>query len=95
MKRMITAVSTLAAWVLLGTACTTPATPSYDARFGEAVRQAKAMQTLNPEAGKNADPVTGIDGESGKNAIDRYQESFKAPPQSFEVFGVGGDLRGQ
>ncbi|MDT3679999.1 MAG: hypothetical protein ROZ64_14315 [Burkholderiaceae bacterium] len=95
MKRTITVVGTLAAWALLGTACTTPATPNYDARFGEAVRQAKAMQTLNPEAGKNADPVTGIDGESGKNAIDRYQESFKAPPQTFEIFDIGGGVQGR
>ncbi|MCD6680250.1 MAG: hypothetical protein LT102_06255 [Burkholderiaceae bacterium] len=94
MKRTIT-VGTLAAFALLATACTTPATPNYDARFGESVRQAQAMQTLNPDAGKNTDPVTGIDGESGKNAIDRYQESFKAPPRSFEIFDIGGGLQGQ
>ena len=76
-------------------ACTTPATPVYDARFGEAVRQAQALQTLNPDAGRNDDPVTGIDGASGKSAIDRYQESFKTPPQTFEIFQIGGGLQGR
>ncbi len=95
MKRTITVAGALAAVALLSTACTTPATPSYDARFGEAVRQAQAMQTLNPDAGKNTDPVIGIDGESGKNAVDGYQESFKAPPRSFEIFDIGGGLQGQ
>lgn len=72
--------------------CAIPATPAYDAKFGEAVRQAQAMQTLNPEAGRNTDPVLGIDGESGKAAVDRYQESFRAPPRTFGVTGIGGSL---
>lgn len=83
------ALVTLSLW--LG-ACAVPATPAYDAKFGEAVRQAVALQTLNPEAGRNADPVTGIDGQAGKAAIDRYQQSFRAPPQTFEVFDIGGAL---
>lgn len=95
MKRTIPGVAVLATFVALLGGCAIPATPSYDAKFGEAVRQAQALQTLNPDAGKNTDPVTGIDGESGKAAIDRYQESFRAPPQSFDVFNIGGALSGQ
>jgi len=73
--------------------CAGGATPVYDARFGEAVRQAQALQTLNPEAGLAGDPVTGIDGQAGAAAIDRYQESFRTPPRTFEVFGIGGPLQ--
>ena len=80
--------------LLMLAGCTTPATPGYDARFGDAVRQAKALQTLYPDAGRNDDPVTGIDGQSGKNAVDRYQDSFRAPPRSFDVFDIGGALQG-
>ncbi|MCM5572084.1 hypothetical protein M6I34_16325 [Burkholderiaceae bacterium FT117] len=94
MKRSINLV-TLAGLTLLLGACANPATPSYDAKFGESVRQAQALQTLNPDAGKNADPVTGIDGEAGKAAIDRYQESFRTPPKTIEVFNIGGGLSGQ
>jgi type IV pilus biogenesis protein CpaD/CtpE len=68
-----------------------PRTPVYDSKFGESVRQARAIQTLNPEAGKNNDPVTGLDGESARHAIDRYQESFRTPAASFEVLGIGGN----
>ena len=95
MKRTIPGAAALVVLAVLLGACAIPATPSYDTKFGEAVRQAQALQTLNPEAGKNTDPVTGIDGESGKAAIDRYQESFRAPPRSFEVFDIGGGLLGQ
>ena len=92
MKASILGAGGLATLAVLLAGCAIPATPSYDAKFGEAVRQAQALQTLNPEAGKNADPVTGIDGESGKAAIDKYQESFRAPPRTFEVFNIGGGL---
>lgn len=92
MKRSISGAGALVVLVALLGACAIPATPSYDAKFGESVRQAQALQTLNPEAGKNTDPVTGIDGESGKAAIDRYQQSFRAPPGTFDPTSIGGSL---
>ena len=95
MKRTIPGVAVLAACAALLGGCAIPATPSYDAKFGEAVRQAQALQTLNPDAGKNTDPVTGIDGQSGQAAVDRYQQSFQAPPRSFEVFDIGGTVQDQ
>jgi len=93
MKTTFPAAAAAALMVVLMGGCAIPATPAYDAKFGDAVRQAKALQVLYPDAGANADPVTGIDGQSGKNAVDRYQESFKAPPRSFEVFDIGGTLQ--
>jgi hypothetical protein len=65
------------------------ATPAYDARFGESVRQAQARQTIDPEAGRHGDPVRGIDGRAGSSAIERYQDSFKAPPRTFDVLNIG------
>lgn len=70
------------------------ATPEYDAKFGEAVRQARALQTLNPDAGRDGDTLPGVDGTAGRAAIDRYQESFRAPPQTFEVLNIGGATTG-
>ena len=90
MKRSVLSLGTVAGLAVLLAGCGTTATPEYDARFGDAVRQAKALQTLDPEAGRNTDPVTGIDGQAGKSAIDRYQESFRTPPQTFDVFNIGG-----
>lgn len=88
------AVLTAAFCAALLTACAS-STPVLDANFGNAVRQARAAQTLNPNASANQDPVLGIDGKAGAAAQDRYQESFKSPPKTFEVINIGGDLTGK
>ena len=61
--------------LLAGCASTTP---EYDKRFGDAVRQARSQSTLNPAAGDNPDPVSGMDGASARQAIGRYQAGTKA-----------------
>lgn len=66
------------------------ATPHYDARFGDAVRQARAVMTIDPLGAANPDPAAGIDGQSGREAVARYQDSFKAPPPVVNVINVGG-----
>jgi len=90
MNRLSFVAAVLAAAFLAG--CAQSVSPNYDANFGEAVRQARALQTANPNASSNPDPVAGIDGQSGKAAIDRYQESFRAPPQTFGVMGIGNSI---
>ena len=79
--------------LLLG-ACSTTTTPNLDASFGKALREARANQTLNPRASENKDPVLGIDGQAGVAAQGRYQESFRTPPQTFEVNSIGGGISG-
>lgn len=69
------------------TACSS--TPRADARFGDAVRIAKAQQTMHPEASKNMDQVKGMDGRAAREAIDRYHKSFKEPQQHQSVFTIG------
>ncbi len=65
-------------------------TPNLDAKFGDAVRAAQQQQTLDPSAPTGDNPVLGIDGQAAASAQGRYQESFKSPPKTFEVFGIGG-----
>lgn len=65
-------------------------TPNYDAKFGTAVRAALQAQTLNPTAAVNDDSVLGLDGKAAVNALERYQDSFKAPPKTFEILNIGG-----
>ncbi|MCM2295663.1 hypothetical protein [Rhodoferax sp.] len=84
---------TAASCAALLTACAST-TPVLDANFGNAVRQARTSQTLNPNASANRDPVLGIDGQAGAAAQERYQESFKAPPKTFEIINIGGTLTG-
>lgn len=81
----------VAAHVAVLAACA-PTTPQWDATFGETVRTAVAQQTLNPDASRDTDPVSGIDGAAGAAAITLYRESFTKPQPQPNVFtiGVGG-----
>lgn len=66
----------LAVAVLTGCATTTP---NLDAKFGDAVNQAKAQQTINPDASRNTDPVAGIDGQAANAIIDNYHKVYASP----------------
>lgn len=78
----------VAAHVVLLAACA-PTTPHWDATFGETVRTAVAQQTLNPDASRDTDPVSGIDGAAGAAAITLYRESFTKPQPQPNVFTIG------
>jgi hypothetical protein len=75
--RILTTAATLLPVCLL-TACV-PMTPNLDSHFGEAVNMAKAQQTINPDASRNPDPVSGMDGQAGMSAMENYHQSFKTP----------------
>ena len=70
--------------------CAISPTPNYDARFGDAVRQARQAQILNPQP--SAKGVQGMDGMAAKAASDRYINSFKSPPPPVNVINIGGSL---
>ena len=76
--------------LLAGCAATT--TPVLDSHFGESVALLKSQQILYPDAYRNTNPVSGIDGKAGVSAYQRYQKSFAAPEPQPNVFtiGVGG-----
>ncbi|MDM0057529.1 hypothetical protein [Variovorax fucosicus] len=67
-------------------------TPNYDARFGDAVRDAKRKMIINPDAGKNTDPVTGMDGKAARESVLLYQGTYKAPPPVVNVINIGGAI---
>ncbi|MBT2322944.1 hypothetical protein J7E62_11370 [Variovorax paradoxus] len=69
-------------------------TPHYDARFGDAVREAKRKMIINPDAGKNPDPAAGLDGKSARESILLYQGTYKAPPPAVNVINIGGAIGG-
>lgn len=85
---------TLVLMLALATGCA-PVTPRYDARFGDAVREARSKMTINPDAGKTQDPVNGMDGKAARDAITLYQGTFKAPPPVVNVINIGGALSGR
>ena len=88
MTTKLLAIAALAG-LLAGCASTTP---NYDARFGEAVRDAKRKMTIHPDAGKNADQALGMDGQAARETTVRYQDSFKKPPPAVNVINIGGAI---
>lgn len=89
---------TLACIAALGlSACTanpeTP-TPHVDQYFGQAVNQAKAQQTINPDASRNTDPVAGLDGKAAKAVIDNYHKGMEKEPAPATIINIGGGLTG-
>jgi hypothetical protein len=81
----------LAAFPTLFLAGCVPMSPHYDSKFGDAVNITKAEQIINPDAAKNTDPVSGVDGKSAKSAMDNYNASFKRPAPA-TVTGVTGTV---
>ena len=69
-------------------------TPNYDARFGDAVREAKLKMIINPDAGKNPDQVLGMDGKAARETIIFYQNTYKEPPAPVNVINIGGSTGG-
>ncbi|GAB3628022.1 hypothetical protein PTE30175_02601 [Pandoraea terrae] len=70
------------------TGCYT-STPQWDAQFGNAVTQVRAMQTLNPGASQDRDPVLGIDGKAGNEAMNQYDKSFRSPSGDANAYVIG------
>ncbi|MBS0449731.1 MAG: hypothetical protein JSS14_00335 [Proteobacteria bacterium] len=85
---------TVALALLLALAGCQTVTPNYDARFGDAVRDAKRAQTIDPDAGKK--PVSAAaastDGRASQEAMDRYHDAFKRPPPVVNVINIGGAI---
>lgn len=90
-SELITGISAGLLVVLAG--CTNT-TPNLDAKFGDAVNQAKAQQIINPDASRNTDPVAGIDGRAAKGSIDNYHKAYEsptaAPSGAIGTIGGGG-----
>jgi hypothetical protein len=68
--------------------CASSVTPNYDARFGDAVRQARTAMTLNPSPPSTT--LTGMDGIAAHEAAKLYHDSYKAPPPVVNVINIGG-----
>ena len=90
-----TLVSILCITVVGATAGCATRTPMLDERFGDAVREARAKQTINPDAGRDADPVLGLDGLAARESIERYKDASKAPPPVMNVINIGGGVGGR
>ncbi len=77
--------------LLLVSAACAPSRVAMD--YGTSYNLNKFNQTLNPEAAKNLEPVTGLDGVAGQFIMDRYFKDFeKTSPPPVYMFTVGGGI---
>jgi len=83
---------TVLAAALLAAGCADTPTPRYEPLLGAAVRDARLAMTIDPAAGSRADELKGIDGRAAKEAVKRYQDSFKEPPPVTNVINIGGAI---
>ena len=65
-----------------------------DKHWGKSFESMKYNQILNPDAGKNLDPVVGLDGQAAEQAMDKYRKDFKGKPSkkvyNLNVGTIGG-----
>jgi hypothetical protein len=47
--------------------------------YGTSFNLMKFNQIANPEAEKNLEPVTGLDGQAAKATLDKYRKDFEKP----------------
>ena len=77
----------------LAGACAGPTRLEMD--YGTSFQLAKFNQILNPEAEKNLEPVTGLDGRAVQKTMERYRKDFEKPiPPPTYFLSLGGGLGG-
>ncbi|PUA17736.1 hypothetical protein [Glaciimonas sp. PCH181] len=66
-------------------------TPHLDSQFGNSLNVLKAQQTIDPNASSSSSQVS-IDGQAGREAVNRYYKSYQTPTPQPSVFtiGIGG-----
>ncbi|MBV6320473.1 hypothetical protein [Duganella violaceipulchra] len=67
----------------------TPTTPQWDRHFGEIARVTLAQQVIDTDAGRNGDPVAGMDGRAAHAAFERYQKASSDPAPQPSAFTIG------
>lgn len=74
--KVIQATATALTALLVLAGCMSP-TPHLDKNWGRSQETAKYSQALNPDAGKDATPVTGLEGDRAVRADEQYSETFE------------------
>ncbi|MFH1292777.1 MAG: pilus assembly protein [Pseudomonadota bacterium] len=81
--RCLTLIGLIAA-LLIYSGCAEKET-NLERNWGSSFESAKQGQILNPEAGKNLEPVVGLDGQAAEIIIEKYRQGFKKDTSSKEI----------
>ena len=57
----------------------------FNMNYEKSFESAKNNQILNPDAGKNLEPVVGLNGEAAEHGVNKYKESFKEQKMERDV----------
>jgi hypothetical protein len=70
--------------VVLSCSGTSPAPENslLERNWGRSFESMRYMQMVDPEAGKNLDPVLGLDGNASNHNVHKYQKRFKETEQT-------------
>lgn len=95
--RPLAAAAGAAAFVALLTSGCADVSPNWDSTFGDASRQLRAQQLIDPNAPtRNRGVVPAGDAHSTQAATDQYIDSFKSPPPTNVInIGVGAGGNGR
>ena len=93
MKRTIAPLALVLSALVLA-ACGTPGNNPYgasrtDQDFGHSVREARARQTIDVDACSKHAGHAGTDAQSAVLSMERYRETQKTPPPTFNVLEIG------
>jgi hypothetical protein len=68
-----------------------------ESNWGRSFEAAKYHQMLNPDAGKDLNPVEGLDGRAAEKNMEQYHKSFETPvPQAvYNVSNISLGTRGK
>jgi hypothetical protein len=92
MRRAAICILCIVLTIFLISACAGPT--RLDKDYGRSVKQAWINQTLDPEAEKNLEPVTGLEGKAAQSSIEKYRKTFEqsrdAPQPLIQTGSQGG-----
>ena len=56
--------------------------------WGRSFKEAKENQILNPEAGKDPNPVIGMDGQAANSSMEKYRGQFEEKDDSESIYNI-------
>jgi hypothetical protein len=86
MKLKITFIAGTAVLAILISGCA--GTPELDENWGRAFEEAKVIQTLNPDASGNLEPVEGLQGPVVEKILNDRLQGEKSNKEQSSGFGV-------
>ena len=82
---VVLAVFSVSLWGCAGNIPEAQRVDYFNMNYGKSFESAKNNQILNPDAGKNLEPVVGLHGEAAEHGVNKYKESFKEQQMKRDV----------